>query len=70
MNHAVRVFNADDEHVFGQPAFRSGLPACNPQRVAFLAEQGVAAITGSDALDTELLGKVHDEAPLRIQVAG
>ena len=37
--------------------------------MAFLAEQGVAAVTGSDALDTELLRKVHDEAPLRIQVA-
>ncbi len=33
----------------GEPAFGPGLPACDAQRMAFLAEQSVAAVSGSDA---------------------
>jgi hypothetical protein len=41
----------------------------NAQRVAFLAEQRVAAVAGADALDKQLLREVHDEAPLGVEVA-
>jgi hypothetical protein len=66
---AGRILDANDQHVFGKPAFRSSLPACDPERMAFLAEQGIAAITRANALDRELLGKMHDEPPLGIEVA-
>ena len=62
---ALRILDADDEHVLGQPALVARLPAGDAQRVAFLAEQCIAAVAGAVALDRELFGEVHDEAAIR-----
>ena len=67
---ALGVFHADDQHVLGEPAFLSRLVAGDAQRVALLAEQGVAAVARADALDREFFGEMHDQASLGIQVAG
>ena len=67
---SARIAQADDEHVLGEPAFRACLPARHAQRVALLAEQRVAAVAGAVALDRELLRKVHDEAPVRVELPG
>src|SRR6266704_1951688 len=60
---------AHDQHVLGEPALGARLPAGDTQRVALLAEQRVAAVTGAEALDRQLLGKVHDETALGIELA-
>ena len=65
-----RILDADQQHVLGHPALAAGLPAGDPQRVALLAEQRVAAVAGAVALDLERLRKMHDEATFRIQLAG
>ena len=69
MDHAFRTFQADDQHVFGEPAFRAGLVARDAQRMALLAEQGVAAVARADALDREFVREVHDEPTFRIKIA-
>ena len=66
---AARALEADDQHVLGEPALLARLPARDAQCVAFLSEQRVAAVAGAEALDRVLLGKVHDEAPLGIELA-
>ena len=66
---AARVLQAHDQHVLGEPALGARLPAGDPQRVALLAEQRVAAVTGAEAFDREFLGKVHDKAALGIELA-
>ena len=70
MDLALRVLDPDDEHVLGEPALGACLPARDSQRVAFLAEQGIAAVARTEALDRQLLGEVHDESPLRVELAG
>jgi hypothetical protein len=67
---ALRILDADDQHVLGQPAFVARLPARDAQRVAFLAEQRIAAVAGAVALDGEILGEMHDETPFRVELAG
>ena len=62
-------FHAHDHHVLGQPALFACFPACQAQCVAFLAQEGISAIAGADALDRHLLWKVHDKAPLRAEIA-
>ena len=69
MRFALRIFEADDEHVLGEPAFVARLPARDAQRVAFLAEQRVAAVARAETLDRELFGEMHDEAAIRIELA-
>ena len=69
MRFAFRALQADDEHVFGQPAFGTCLVARDSKRMAFLAEQGVAAIPRAVAHDREFFGEVHDEAAVRIEFA-
>ena len=70
MRLARGALEADDEHVFRHPPLVTGLPARDAQRVAFLAEQRIAAVARTDALDVELVGKMHDETALGIEVAG
>ena len=70
MRFALGAFDPHDQHVLGEPAFIACLPAGNSQRVALLAEQGVAAVTRANALDRQFFGKMHDEAPLGVQIAG
>ncbi len=69
MDLALRALNADDEHVLGQPAFRASLITGNSERMAFLAEQCVTAIARPVAHDRELLGEVHDETALGVELA-
>ena len=44
---AIGRFHAHDEHVFGQPAFIAGNIRRDSQGEAFLAQQGVAAVTAA-----------------------
>ena len=69
MRLAGRILDTDDQHVLGEPALVARLPARDPQRMAFLAEQRIAAIARAKALDLERLREMHDEAPLRIELA-
>jgi hypothetical protein len=55
--------------VLREPPFIARLPARDAQCVTLLAEQRIAAVAGADALDRELFREVHDEAPVRAQVA-
>ena len=49
-----------DEHVLGQPTLVAGDLRRDPQGIAFLAEQRVAAVAGAVAPDGALLGEVGD----------
>ncbi len=69
MRFALRILDADDQHVLGEPAFYACLPARDAQRMAFLAKERVAAVTRAETHDRELLGKMHDEAALGIEIA-
>ena len=70
MGLAARALECDQQHVLGEPAFVPRLPARDPKRMAFLAEQRVAAVTGAKAHDRELLREVHDETLVRVELAG
>ena len=65
----VRLLDADDQHVFGQPAFLASHVAAQPQGEALLAQQGVSAIARSDRPDRPFFREVHDEAAVWTQVA-
>ena len=67
---ALGALQSDDQHVLGEPALGTGLVAGDAQRMTFLAQQRIAAVTGAEALDEQLFGEVHDEATVRIQFAG
>ena len=69
MNDAIRIFKADDQHVLSQPTFTARLVARDSQCMAFLAEQCIAAVARTNALDTELIREVHDETTLGVEVA-
>ena len=69
VNVAGRALHADDQHVLREPTFRARLVARDAQRVTLLAEQRVTAVARAVAHDRELLGEVHDEAALRIELA-
>ncbi len=66
---ALRVLDADDQHVLGEPALVARLPARDAQRVALLAEQRIAAVARAEALDLERLREMHDEAALGVELA-
>ena len=66
---ALGTLDADDQHVFCKPALVARLPACDAQRMAFLAKQGVAAVAGADALDREVLREMHDQPPFGIEIS-
>ena len=69
MGLALGTLDADDEHVFRQPALVARLPARDTQRMAFLAEQRVAAISRADALDRQILREMHDQPSFGIEIA-
>ncbi len=50
----------EDQHVLGEPALVAAHHAGDPQRVALLAEQRVAAVAGPVRPDHPLLGEVRD----------
>ena len=57
---ALRVGDAHDQHVLGEPALVAGHRRGDAQGQALLAEQGVAAVAAAVAPDRALLGEVHD----------
>jgi len=57
---SLRVGQAQDEHVLGQPSLPLGLGRRDAQGQAFLAQQGVAAVSGSVRPDEVFLGEVRD----------
>ncbi len=68
MRFAFRAFQSNNQHVFGKPAFQACLVTGNTKRMAFLAQQRIATVTRTNALDRQFLREVHDEAAVRIQV--
>ena len=65
----VLVAAADDQHVLGEPAFVARLIAREAKREAFLAEQRVAAVAGSDRPHRVLFRKMDDEAAIGAEIA-
>ena len=57
---AVRGFNAQKEHVFGHPLVLAGDGGGDAQGQALLAEQGVAAVTGTEGPDFFRFREVAD----------
>ncbi|CVN70124.1 Uncharacterised protein [Streptococcus pneumoniae] len=57
---ALGVGQLEDQHVLGEPGLVPGHHGGDAQRVALLAEQGVAAVAGAEGPDGALLGEVHD----------
>ena len=69
MRFALRILEAEDQHVLGQPAFAARLVRGDAQRVALLAEQRVAAVAGAKRLDRQFFREMHDVAAVRIEFA-
>jgi hypothetical protein len=67
---AVGTLDAHEQHMLGEPALGARLVAGDPERMALLAEQRVAAVAGAVALDGKFFREVHDESPLGIQFPG
>src|SRR5690606_20588813 len=59
---ALRVFHADDHHVFGHPALVARHHGGDAQRHALLAEQRVATVAGTVGDDLAGFREVHDVA--------
>ena len=57
---ALRVFDAQDEHVLGQPALVTRDVGGDPQREALLAQKRVAAVAGPERPDFARFGKMDD----------
>ncbi len=55
---AVGRLHTDDQHVLGQPALLSAQIGTDAQGEAFLAEQGIAAVSGADGDDGVVLGEM------------
>ena len=53
-----RRFDAEDQHVLGEPAFLAAEIRTNAQRQALLPQQHVAAVVGADRNDRVVLRKV------------
>src|SRR5690606_24172868 len=66
----LRVGDAENQHMLGEPALVAGLNARQPQRVALLAEQRVSAVVGGEAANQILFRKVGDHALGGIEPAG
>ena len=68
MLFAFRRFDAEDEHVLGEPALLPREIRADAQRETFLAQQHVAAVTGADRNDRVVLREMADEAALGIHI--
>ncbi len=64
-----RVLDAHDDHVLREPALLIAQVGGDPEGDAFLSQERVPAVAGADAHDEVVLGEMHDEAPLRVEVA-
>ena len=65
---ALRVFNAQNKHVLGHPAFLHALVRGNAQRKALFAQQHVAAVTRVDGPNGVFLRELHNVAVLGVNV--
>lgn len=65
---ALRILDAEDQHVLGHPAFLVALVAGDAQCEAFFAQQHVSAVAGVDGPDGVVLGELDDVAVLRVDV--
>ena len=60
VHRLLRGGELEDQHVLGQPALVAGHHRGDPQRVALLAQQRVAAVAGAEGPDHPLLGELGD----------
>ena len=72
---ALRIGDAQNQHVLGQPAFVAAHGGGNAQRKAFLAEQRIAAVAGAIRPDFTRLWVMHDvlglvARPFHVRLAG
>ena len=58
-------FDAEDEHVLGEPALLFREIGGDAERETFLAQEDVAAVTGADRDDGVVLREMADPAALR-----
>ena len=63
-----RVFNPDDQHMLGQPSLLFAEIASDAQRLAFLSQQGIAAVIGPDAPNRVVFREMADITAFRIDV--
>ena len=61
-------FDAENQHVLGEPALLAREIRTDAQRETFLAQQNIAAVTGADRDDRVVLRKMTDEPPIRIHI--
>ena len=66
---AVGTFEAEDQHMLGEPAFLARLITGDTQGMALLAEQCIATIARADTLNREFLGEMHDETTIGVEIA-
>ncbi len=66
---SFRRSQAEDEHVFRQPAFLLRDDRCDAEREAFLAQQRVAAVTRTVGPDRRFIGEMNDVFVLRVGLA-
>src|SRR5205823_14579884 len=57
---AMRIFEAEDEHVLSHPSFITRNIRGDSQRETLLTKQGIAAISGAVRPDFSRLGKMDD----------
>ena len=65
---AVRVLNAQNEHMFSHPVFLASEVGSNTEGEALLAEQYVSAVAGVDRPDGVVLGEVADVTVLLVKL--
>ena len=68
LGFAVRLLNAQDQHVFSHPAFVLALEGSDTQSEALLAQQNVAAVSGVDGPDRVFFRELYDITLFRINI--
>src|SRR5437773_10303416 len=63
-----RRFDAQNQHVFGEPALLPREVRADSQCEALLTQQNVPAISRADRNNRVVLWKMADETPLRIDI--
>ena len=67
---AVRIFDAEDEHVLSHPAFLTAKVGSDTKSEALLALEDVTAVAGVDGVDGVVLRPVADVSLFGVGVAG
>ena len=66
---AVRIFNAEDKHVFSHPAFLTSEVGGNSESKALFAEKNVSAVTAVYGCDVVVFGEVADVSLFFVDVS-